>query len=299
MRGKGDKRTAVNYVEHTIRIEDIIYHIRVKYGKIHFTREYDMPFHSHFFGELQYIYEGSMQFETEDGRKYQAYEGDMIYVPAELIHSVHQQDSVRLHMKFRLDRNKNGEMSNTSAYCQVMARLAGIQEIRVVSDPAIQHYMARVKALDTEMDVNSRHEMQALLAIVIQRFFGACRQEEQELADIAAEQWSQNREWIIKQYISVNYFDNEGLEGLAHQLHLSTRQTGVVVQKLMGENYKSLVTRQRLRMAIAMLHSTDIPLVQIAREVGYESYSGFYTAFRKYCGCTPDEERSRPVKTEI
>ncbi len=293
------KRTTVDYVEHTVRVEDVTYHLRVKYGKVHFTQQYDMMFHSHYFGELQYVYQGGMVFHTEDGREYAVRTGEMVYIPAELIHSVHQEDTVRLHMKFRLERTKGVETGESSAYCHLVARSAEIQDIRVVSDPAIRMYMDRLRVLDRQTDVYSRHEMQSLLAIIVQRFFGACRQEQMDMVDPEGKVWSQNREWIIKQYISVNYYDNEGLGGLARQLHLSTRQAGVVVQKLMGENYKALVTRQRLRMAIAMLHNTDISLVDIAREVGYESYSGFYTAFRKYCGRTPEEERRSQTKTQV
>ncbi len=288
-----NKKTAVDYVEHTIRIEDVIYHVRVKYGKVHHVEKFEQPFHSHYFGELQYIYDGAMTFSTEDGQEYSVKKGETVYVPPELIHGVHQEECLRLHIKFRLDRNEGGEAGKTSAYRDLMARIAGIQEIRVVSDAAISQYMQRIRELECETNVYARHEMQALFAIIVQRFFGACQQEQLDLAEMAAERWSQNREWIIKQYISVYFYDNEGLDGLARQLHLSTRQAGIVVQKLMGEKYKTLVTRQRLRMAVAMLRNSDIALVDIAREVGYESYSGFYTAFRKYCGCTPEEERAR------
>ncbi|WP_425506746.1 helix-turn-helix domain-containing protein [Spirochaeta isovalerica] len=45
-----------------------------------------------------------------------------------------------------------------------------------------------------------------------------------------------------------------------------------------------------------MLHSlrnTDLPLLQISEESGYESHSYFIRRFRKIRGCTPGQYRNR------
>ena len=55
----------------------------------------------------------------------------------------------------------------------------------------------------------------------------------------------------------------------------------------MGEDFKSLVVRQRINTANALMKTTDLTLDEISREIGYNSYSGFYMAYIKLMGYPP------------
>jgi AraC-like DNA-binding protein len=65
-----------------------------------------------------------------------------------------------------------------------------------------------------------------------------------------------------------------------------------VFQKTMGQSPLDYLTQWRVRLASKALRSTRQPLAAIARDVGYDSVSGFTFAFRKVTGQTPARFRS-------
>jgi len=88
-----------------------------------------------------------------------------------------------------------------------------------------------------------------------------------------------------------HFRDPEGLAGLAAQLYLSERQTRNLVKKYYGQDYKTLIIKQRMEFADMLLEDETRSLEEIAEEVGYRSYSGFYQAYTKYFGISPSEKR--------
>jgi len=97
-----------------------------------------------------------------------------------------------------------------------------------------------------------------------------------------------SRKRIIEEYISNFYMEQGGISELAKILYLSPRQTQSVVKSLMGENFKTLIVRQRIHAANLLMKTTNLSLDEISREIGYHSYSGFYMAYVKLMGCSPD-----------
>ena len=52
------------------------------------------------------------------------------------------------------------------------------------------------------------------------------------------------------------------------------------------------ITNKKMERAELLLLSTDIPIKQIARDLGYEDLSYFIRLFRKYANKTPQHYRS-------
>ena len=105
------------------------------------------------------------------------------------------------------------------------------------------------------------------------------------------------QKWIIEDYITQHYTDNTGMEGLARALYLSQRQTGTLVKRFFGEDYRTIVIHRRMELAEIYLQDPDKSLEQIAYEVGYRSYSGFELCFKRYCGTTPTKKRRQAERT--
>ena len=61
----------------------------------------------------------------------------------------------------------------------------------------------------------------------------------------------------------------------------------------MGESLSVLLIQQRMRTAQILLRNTNMQISEIAHEIGYTSYVGFYSTFRSYFGCSPDEYRQQ------
>ena len=102
-----------------------------------------------------------------------------------------------------------------------------------------------------------------------------------------------NRRWLIEEYIADNCMHTGGLKELAKMLYLSERQTRTLVWKTLGKNYKDLVIQQRMELANFLLKDFSQTLEDISLKVGYRSYSGFYLAYTKYYGISPDVERQK------
>ena len=91
----------------------------------------------------------------------------------------------------------------------------------------------------------------------------------------------------IERHLCEYFHDSACLTMLADALSLSVRQTSRVVQEIMHKNFKELIVAERMRVADILIKSRKYSLEQIAEIVGYRSYSGFFTAYRKYFGKTP------------
>lgn len=74
----------------------------------------------------------------------------------------------------------------------------------------------------------------------------------------------------------------------AHFLLLFKEQT--------GQTLISYITELRLNYAAQLLVSTDVSIIQIANEVGYDNHSFFSQKFRKRFGVTPVEHRKNARK---
>ncbi|MBI5924731.1 MAG: AraC family transcriptional regulator [Aquabacterium sp.] len=58
-----------------------------------------------------------------------------------------------------------------------------------------------------------------------------------------------------------------------------------------GLNYRDLIERVRLKLALQHLSDHQTPLIQIANLLGYANQTGFQSAFKKWTGLTPGEFR--------
>ena len=81
------------------------------------------------------------------------------------------------------------------------------------------------------------------------------------------------------------------LDQAALELHLSGRQLSRIVRENYGCTFKELVARFRMEKAAILLIHTKMTVVDVAKNVGYNSVRGFYSAFKKRYGCLPAEYR--------
>ena len=89
--------------------------------------------------------------------------------------------------------------------------------------------------------------------------------------------------FIIREYIGYNYAKPITLEHIAKELCVSKKQAERLIERYTGKTFLELLTSERMRAAEQYLSLDEhIPLTKIAPLVGYQSYSGFYKAYKKY-----------------
>ncbi len=105
------------------------------------------------------------------------------------------------------------------------------------------------------------------------------------------------RMYKLQQIIFTSYSQDISLNYIADKLFLSTRQASRIIQQYFGCTYRELVAKMRMKVAVELLENTDMTILEIASQVGYNSIKGFYAYFKKQFNCLPTEYRKRMQNT--
>ena len=92
---------------------------------------------------------------------------------------------------------------------------------------------------------------------------------------------SQDFGFIIQEFISRNYRENVKLLDLAETLHFSEKHTARLVLSCTGCTFRQAISNQRMAVAKYLANTTDMSLQEISQYLGYQTYSGFWKAYRK------------------
>lgn len=91
-----------------------------------------------------------------------------------------------------------------------------------------------------------------------------------------------DHELMIREFFSLNYDKNIRLCDLSRHLCLSDMQTQRLIKKYTGMTFGECLLHQRMTVVQNLMETTSMTLAEIARYVGYNSYCGFWKAYRKH-----------------
>ncbi|MGG4484038.1 helix-turn-helix domain-containing protein [Paenibacillus illinoisensis] len=100
----------------------------------------------------------------------------------------------------------------------------------------------------------------------------------------------------IMGWIEANYMENDILNKLADELHLSRSYISRLFKKETGSNLSEYLTAKRIKVAAHLLESTTTPVENIAHQIGFQNVSHFISCFKKTYRLTPLRYRIK-VKT--
>ena len=284
VKGKPAEMNEMQFV-FSVSIGNEKFDIRSYTGGLFSEESMDARPYKHFFTEFHYIFQGSEEitFPHHD-KKLVLSAGQICIIRREIYHGVVTSSGIK-----RFCFNITGDPFPEIA----MARVIDSAFIRQI----MNHYL-KVEPTGDRLGVMLLDVIFELLEIVkrsekesrergrLQNRGG--REDKQRLQRVR-----QEPAWVIEEYLLQHFRDPEGLAGLAAQLYLSERQTRNLVKKYYGQEYKTLIIKQRMEFADMLLEDTTRSLEEIAEEVGYRSYSGFYQAYTKYFGISPSDRRQQ------
>jgi AraC-type DNA-binding domain-containing proteins len=93
-------------------------------------------------------------------------------------------------------------------------------------------------------------------------------------------------------YIQNNYKDAT-LASVAEHFHFHPNYLNSIIKKFQGNNFTYVLQEAKLKKAGLLLKSSDLPVVDVARSIGYENTSFFYKKFKEYYDCSPTEYRKK------
>ena len=102
---------------------------------------------------------------------------------------------------------------------------------------------------------------------------------------------TESRSFKIFHIINNHYMDELTLEDISKTIFLSTKQISRIIKKQRGCSFSALITKLRMNAAAEFLVTTNMKISEIATRIGYNSLSGFYTAFNKEFGMLPSKYR--------
>ncbi|MDB5078791.1 MAG: hypothetical protein JWP00_715 [Chloroflexi bacterium] len=92
-------------------------------------------------------------------------------------------------------------------------------------------------------------------------------------------------------FIVEHYTEPINIEQIASYVALHANYAMTIFRQAYGMTMNQYLIRYRVLHAQRLLATTDRKILDIALEAGFESLSGFYTAFENICGVTPKQYR--------
>jgi AraC-like DNA-binding protein/mannose-6-phosphate isomerase-like protein (cupin superfamily) len=83
------------------------------------------------------------------------------------------------------------------------------------------------------------------------------------------------------------------LASVAEHFHFHPNYLNSIIKKFQGNNFTYVLQEAKLKKASILLKSSDLPVIDVARSIGYENTSFFYKKFKEYYGCNPTEYRKK------
>lgn len=259
-------------------------HFETGWASVTLSRDFDHncitkdPFpHSHPMFELHYIDRGSCSIETK-AQTLLCQQGSFLLLSPRCTHRLFPQEEhvQTITLMFQLEDNYL-QPSNLSSqdFWSFPDSFGGAKRLLSVREElSLCRPMYRQKV---------QGELSSLLADIF-RVLGEQKAIAQEPAD--------NRADCIQVYLMEHRFDPDcSCEGLAKKLHLSTRQVQRLCLQYYGATFRQMLTSMRMEIAAYRLRTTDVPIGELAQQMGYSSAAYFSAAYKHHFGIAPSQDR--------
>lgn len=268
----------------TTTVDNAICHIRSYQTGIDPAEVVSQRPHKHFYMEFHCVFSGEEIVTLPDSKQSILLKpGSILLLPRGIYHGATTNEKTVERLCFNLSiENAATENSELAKICRQ------ITSPSLIEDDQVYAYLLQCRQLRKAPTSSLSHTRQGILLLnailsmldILSPTF-----------DHQPEEADNRQRWIIEEYIEHHFADDSGLEGLAAELYLSTRQARRLVQKFLGEDYKTIIIRRRMELAEIYLQDADKALEEIAWLVGYRSYSGFQLCFKRHFGKTPSQFR--------
>ena len=208
------------------------------------------PIHKHYYAEIHTVTDGSISYSI-DKKTYTLEDGEILVIPPNALHSCSAIDSRAKHCSFMID-------------CPVR---------KVIKS---QLSPQTVKDFFDEIGVVERKQNYARISSYLSLIYNTLFESEAFCAEKIVDY-----SFIIEEFLKINYAKDIKLSDLAAELNLSEKHTERLIKKFTGNTFKQELSSIRIKTAQMLIASTDMTMTEISEYVGYNSYSGFYKAYKK------------------
>ena len=285
--------------QYSVVLDGILFYIYSSGKGVFLSEPTQSPVHNHFTYEIQYIHQGSKRISTEEG-SFDLNVDEFCFINKNVYHHATSEKMAQTAFNIEIGLPKSKD-ANTKDCESILECLEGVGNTRVFKDKYVSALMSEYQKISEEGFAYPHiHRGMLLISTFLRVIDIVAAESGVHIQGFGKFQRSRDfeRKRMVEFHVEKYYYLSNGLRELAHRLYLSEKQTGVLVKKLMGESYKRLVTKERLKVANRLMRRGS-SLIEIARAVGYSSYNGFFVAYTKAFGITPEEAKARMAAGDI
>ncbi|MBR0189075.1 MAG: helix-turn-helix domain-containing protein [Clostridia bacterium] len=255
--------------------------------------------HFHAYHEIHIILDGEATVEI-NGKPVIVKKGDTLVLCPKVSHYTVKSTENILRFGFLFDLSESDErklkterFSEYNYYCNILKSIKGCIIIRT-------HEI--VEAVERIRNVGDSIEKQHITKILYSLLFTEILEEIRKSVDGKVICGKQNKEIKYddkdykipaEEFFYNRYKERVTINDLAKSLYLSVSQTARVVRRVFGMSFKEVLLKQRMENAVMQIGKGNLSLDEIAADSGYNSYNGFFSAFKKYTGYTPEEYKKK------
>lgn len=250
---------------------------------------FSFPQHRHEFCEL-FLVERGPGIHRVDGKSYPLEAGDLVFVHADLTHSLEATKShplifINIAIRPELHRQLQERFAEDGEWPW---NLEVPQPVRLKGDE--EHTLAqRIAEIEPEPDCTDRLRVELILLEAI-RLWRKTKQALPTLPILIVQ---------VQRLLNEPEYLRQGPTFLADRLGCSRENLNRVIARHLGMTTTQLINHHRLDHAARLLLHGDGNIAEICRLSGLENVSHFHKLFRKRFGSTPAEFRGKPLKQAV
>ena len=264
------------------------------------SRFADYPAHSHQFLEINYIYHGECN-QIINGKEYHFTAGDIILMDNESVQEIKAlgEEDILINILFRdkdisldwLNQLKSHHSSiyqlllNATISDRKQANFAVFSADKTQAVQPILQQLLKEYFFPTDFSEKLISHYLSILIFQLARTLSIVNQE------VLLTKSSDPYIMILKE-IDNNYQDIT-LSTLASRFNFNKNYLSNLIKERSGQTFTQLVTQRKLTRAQLLLQSTQLPIYEVAQQVGFSNKTYFYEKYRAYFGHSPKDEREK------
>lgn len=260
------------------------------------SRFVEFPKHRHDYIEIMYVVQGSITHEIE-GKELTLHKGDILMLNQHVTHAIHRAEYediginfIALPEFFEIPLTMLNEKNILAEFLIGALRqknpVSHYLLFRLKENPQVENLMENMISSmlhkNKDEDVMNQYSMGIVFLYLLNH-----------LENLSHNSSMDYKETIVRAVLDYINSDckNANLTKIAEDTHQSVTVLSKLIKQKTGHNFQELLQRKRFQTAVHLLLDTDLPIEDIALDVGYENQSYFFRQFKKRYGMTPRQYR--------